>query len=182
MDVSNEIENNNKDIIIENRYNVTKELYAKWAKENKVNRYFKIYWICLAIFSTVCAIICIVSNYVAYSGIFFICAINGFYRGIFRNNCMLTKRYKAFEKFYKKSNWERIILFFNDYFETNDANINILKFQYSDITNIEKNDACIKLKINNGGYIRLYNNSFTKLNLEECEKFLKEKIAKNNIK
>ena len=56
--------------------------------------------------------------------------------------------------------------------------MNVLKFQYSDITNIEKNDECIKLKINNGGYIRIYKNAFTKSNFEECEKFLNKKLNK----
>ena len=42
MNASNEDINNIEEPIIENRYNVTKELYARWAKENKVNRYFKI--------------------------------------------------------------------------------------------------------------------------------------------
>ena len=180
MNASNENINNIEEPIIENRYNVTKELYVKWAKENKTNTYFKIFWIGLAIFSMVFAIICIISNYAVYSGIFFICAINGLYRCIFRKSLLIAKSYKAFEKLYKKSNWERRIQFFNDYIETSEANMNILKFQYKDITEIKMDDECIKLRINNGGYIRVYNDAFTKSNLEECKKFLNKKLS--NIK
>ena len=175
MNASNEDINNIEEPIIENRYNVTKELYARWAKENKVNRYFKIFWICCAIFSIVFAIICIISNYIVYGGILILYTIYSFYRGVVRNKLLVTEEYKARERIFKKSNWERKILFFNDYIETSDANMNILKFQYSDITNIKKNDECIKLKINNGGYIRIYKDAFTKSNFEECQKFISKK-------
>ncbi len=178
MEILNESVNNKEELIIENIYNVTKELYAKWAKENKVNKYFKIFWICCAIFSIVFAIICIISNYIVYGGILILYTIYSFYRGVVRNKLLVTEEYKARERIFKRSNWERKILFFNDYIETSDANMNVLKFQYSDITNIEKNDECIKLKINNGGYIRIYKNAFTKSNFEECEKFLNKKLNK----
>ncbi len=178
MEIPNESVNNKEELIIENIYNVTKELYAKWAKENKVNKYFKIFWICCAIFSIVFAIICIISNYIVYGGILILYTIYSFYRGVVRNKLLVTEEYKARERIFKRSNWERKILFFNDYIETSDANMNVLKFQYSDITNIEKNDECIKLKINNGGYIRIYKNAFTKSNFEECEKFLNKKLNK----
>lgn len=35
------MKNHNEDIIIENRYKVTKELYKKWSKENKATVFFK---------------------------------------------------------------------------------------------------------------------------------------------
>ena len=103
MEILNESVNNKEELIIENIYNVTKELYAKWAKENKVNKYFKIFWICCAIFSIVFAIICIISNYIVYGGILILYTIYSFYRGVVRNKLLVTEEYKARERIFKRS-------------------------------------------------------------------------------
>ena len=131
----------------------------------------------VTILSIVSSLEAIINNHIedAY-GILF--AAYGLFMIIFGNNYFFVERYyKNLVKFYKKDNWERRINFFNDYFETIDADVNHLKLQYDDIVNIEKKDECIKVKLNNG-YIRIYKNSFVKSNFEECEQFLNEKTKK----
>lgn len=168
---------NNDEIIIENNYQVTKELFKKWAKENKKYKYFKIFWLVVTILCSASFIEGIINNHVEDTVYGILPAVYGLFMIIFGNNYFFVERnYKALERFYQKNNWERRINFFNDYFETIDADVNHLKFQYEDIINIEKNDECIKVKLNNG-YIRIYKNSFVKSNFEECEQFLNEKIV-----
>lgn len=180
--MENQSENNqiNEEIIIENKYQVTKELFKKWAKENKKYKYFKIFWLLVTILCGVSSIEAIINNHIedAYG---ILPAFYGLFMIVFGNNYFFVERnYKALERFYKKSNWERRINFFNDYFETIDADVNYLKFQYGDIINIEKNDECIKVKLNNG-YIRIYKNSFVKSDFEECEQFLNEKMKNSKL-
>lgn len=181
METDNEDTNNNEEIVFENKYKVTKELFLEWSRENKTKLYFKIFWIICAILNGAIAIACITFDYVQYSIVFFIFVIYSFYRGILRNNFHTAKQYNALEKLYKKSNWERKITFYNDYIKTSDENISNVKFQYSDIIDIEKSSECIKIKMNNGGCIRIYKDAFTKSNLEECEDFLNKKMSFNNI-
>ncbi len=168
-----------EEIIIENKYQVTKQLYKDWAKENKKYKYFKILWWIVTILSIVSSLEAIINNHIedAYGLLF---AAYGLFMIIFGNNYFFVERYyKALVRFYKKDNWERKIKFFNDYFETIDAGINQVKFQYNDISNIEKNNECLKIKLNNG-YIRIYKNAFVKSNFEECEQFLNDKMESRN--
>lgn len=148
-------------------------------EKNKKFVYFRIFWIIIAIYCITMAIFCMISNN-TQDGIYFI--LLAIYVGgvnIAVKYFRIDRRYKILEKFYKKTNWERRIIFYDDYFETINADINQLRLQYSDIVDIEKNDKCLKVKINNG-YIRVYKDAFIKSNFEECEEFLKNK--KNNSK
>lgn len=180
MENQNEINKNNEEIIIENKYQVTKQLFKEWAKENKKYKYFKIFWWIVTILSSISSIDAIINNHIedAY-GIFF--AAYGLFMIIFGNNYFFVERYyKSLARFYKKENWERRIIFFKDYFETIDEEVNQVKIQYNDIINIEKYNECIKIKLNNG-YIRIYKNAFEKSNFEECEQFLNEKMKSGKI-
>lgn len=172
MEYSSEIQNHNEDIIIENRYKVTKELYKKWSKENKATVFFQIFWLLVALYCIGMTVFCIILNDLQDGVIFIIFAIALFLR-VFKN----SRRYDVIAKTYKKNNWERRILFYDDYIETSDENISICRFQYSDIVNMEKNDECIKLKMGIGrAYIRVYKDAFVKSNFEECEQFLDLKM------
>lgn len=178
MENQNEDNQINEEIIIENKYQVTKELFKKWAKENKKYKYFKIFWLIVTILCSGNLIEVIINNHVEDIVYCILPAVYGLFMIIFGNNYFFVERnYKRLENFYKKSNWERRINFLDDYFETIDADVNCLKLLYDDIINIEKNDECIKVKLNNG-YIRIYKNSFVKSNFEECEQFLNKKIRK----
>lgn len=176
MENQNKINQTDEEIIIENKYQVTKQLFKEWTKENKKYKYFKIFWWIVTVLASVSSIEAIINNHIEDAGGILL-AVYGLFMIIYGNNYFFVERnYKALERFYKKSNWERRINFFNDYFETIDADVNHLKFQYEDIVNIERNDECIKVMLNNG-YIRIYKNSFVKSNFEECKQFLNEKIV-----
>lgn len=174
MENPNESRNVNKEIIIENKYQITKELFKEWAKENKRVIYFRIFWIIFAIYCIGMTIFCIISNNIQDSIPFILFAFYAVFGRIVVRYFSIDRRYNMLEKFYKKTNWERRIIFFDDYFETIDGDINHLKLQYNDIINIAKTDGCIKIKMSNG-YIRIYKNAFVKSNFEECEKFLNNK-------
>lgn len=177
MDNQNKINQIDEKIIIENKYQVTKQLFKEWARENKKYKYFKIFWWIVTILSGASLLEAIINNHIedAY-GILFVAY--GLFMIIFGNNYFFVDRYyKALARFYKNDNWERKVYFFNDYFKTVDAEVNQVRFQYNDIISIENNNERIKIKLNNG-YIRIYKNAFEKSNFEECEKFLIEKTKK----
>ena len=165
--------------VIENKYNVTKKMYLEWTKENKRNLYFKIFWIIILIYSIIMSIVNIV-YYSTFNSIYFIFAIYALYRGVFRQRMLAINQYNVLTKLYKKSDWERKIIFFNDYIETCDENTNRVKFQYSDIVDVNKNNKYIKIEMASGGCLRIYRDAFTKSNFGECEEFLNNKRANQN--
>ena len=180
MENKNKINQNDEKIIIENKYQVTKQLFKEWAKENNKYKYFKILWWIVTILSSVSSLEAIINNHIEDAYGILIVAY-GLFMIIFGNNYFFIERYyKNLTRFYKKDNWERKIKFFNDYFETIDAEVNQVKFQYNDIINIEKNNERIKIRLNSG-YIRIYKNAFEKSNFEECEQFLNKKIKRGKI-
>ncbi|MCM1288640.1 MAG: hypothetical protein NC240_10055 [Clostridium sp.] len=171
MDHSNNMANKYDEILIENKYAITKELVVKWVHENKKNTQNKIFWICMAILSFVLTILCILTNHMA----------DGALSAIYTIFCILhlylrysaTRGYNTYAKAYNKETWERRILFFNDYFEIIEENISV-KYQYSDIVTIEKIDDHMILKLQKGR-IRIYKNAFVKSGFEACEQFINEK-------
>ena len=120
---------NDNEIIIENKYIVTEELFKSWTKDNVIVKRFKIFWIAMSILFIILSILCIVVNrsgdaiYLALVGLYCV------YRGLFRNSLVAEKRYKMLVDLYKKIDWERRIVFYNDYFETIDG------FNFQEVAN-----------------------------------------------
>ena len=97
---------NNDEIIIENNYQVTKELFKKWAKENKKYKYFKIFWLVVTILCSASFIEGIINNHVEDTVYGILPAVYGLLMIIFGNNYFFVERnYKVLERFYKKNNW-----------------------------------------------------------------------------
>lgn len=170
-------ENSGEKIIIENRYKLNKAIMKDWVRENKTVTESKICWISLTILFIAIGTGCIISNGEQYTVWFFACAIYCLYRGIFRYNLMLEKECKQRERLYKKSEWERRILFFDDHIAVIEENTIGAKMQYSDITDIENDGECIKLKMSAGGWIRIYKNGFIGSDFARCQEFLNKKIS-----
>lgn len=177
MENLNKGNGDHEEVIIENRYEVTKELMKKWLKDNKITTYFRIFWVFIALCGMGMAIYCITLKDIQDSVLFFIFVTIALLNA-YKNNLLISRRYRTFTKTYKKNSWERRILFFDDYIETNEENIMIVRIPYSDIINVEKVDECIKLKISTGGFIRIYKNAFVKSNFDECEEFLSKKVER----
>ena len=169
----------NNEILIENKYIVTENLFKSWTKDNIVVKRFKIFWIAMSILFIAMAIFCIVLNRVGDAIYLALVGLYCIYRGLYRNNLVAKKRYNMLVDLYKKNDWERRVVFYNDYFETIDENINKLRFEYNDIINVENECNYLKIKMSSG-YIRVYKDSFVKSSIEECEKFLSSK--NNDIK
>lgn len=169
--------NDDSEILIENKYIVTEDLFKSWTCDNIVVKRFKIFWIALSTLFFAMMVFCIMLSRASEAMYLAVVGLYCVYRGLFRNNLVAKKRYEMLASLYKKNDWERRIVFYNDYFETIDEEINKLRFEYSDIINIEKEVNCIKIKLNNG-YLRVYKDSFTKSSIEECEKFLNIKREK----
>ena len=87
---------NNDEIIIENNYQVTKELFKKWAKENKKYKYFKIFWLVVTILCSASFIEGIINNHVEDTVYGILPAVYGLFMIIFGNNYFFVERnYKA---------------------------------------------------------------------------------------
>lgn len=177
MENLNKGNDDHEEVMIENRYEVTKELMKKWLKDNKITTCFRIFWVFVALCGMGMAIYCIILKDIQDSVLFFIFVTIALLNA-YKNNLLISRRYRALTKTYKKNYWERRILFFDDYIETNEEDITIVRIPYSDIVNVEKTDECIKLKISAGGFIRIYKNAFVKSNFEECEDFLNKKVER----
>ena len=87
--------------------------------------FFQIFWLLVALYCIGMAIFCIILKDLLDSTIFIIFAIVLFLR-VFKN----SRGYDVIARTYKKINWERRILFYDDYIETSDENISICRFQY----------------------------------------------------
>ncbi len=175
------MEEKKEEIIIENKYKVTKDLYKKWTKENKRVKFFKWFWLIFSIYCLGMAILFICTNQANQSIPYFVFIVYALGVRALVRYLGVERRYKLLSKFYKTSDWERRIMFLDDHFEINDEGINKLTLQYSDLLDYEKNDECLKVRMNNG-YIRLYKDSFVKSSFEECERFLNSKGINEFVK
>lgn len=162
---------NCKEIIFENKYTLTKNIFMEWGKENAFSgkhKAFAVYWVMIAIV------------WIAIAGAFkmwigWLAALFCVYRGCVRWMVVTNGQYKILSKQHGGENWTRRILFQPDNIQVMDGNVAV-QYKYTDITNIKEKGNYIKLVANNGTVIRMYENGFVDSTWEECKKFICEKM------
>ena len=162
--------------MIKNEYNVTWEIYRSWAKESAFKGrqlLFSIIWVLFAI------AVQILNAYrggaILYHFLFFF----ALYYASLNWLSIAKKQYDEFSKKYGKD-WKRSIVF-------EDSRIIVwegptqIKYRYKEVYMFREKKNKIWLYTTDGSLIRMYVDTFTEGDWEQCKDFLREKAGKKKL-
>lgn len=168
--------------MIKNEFQVTRELYMSWGKENmrKGSRVgFRIFW-CVMTAVLICLIVlmCILGGvrkymYVYAVALMLYCA----YRAFFRDKALTDSQYRRNKKIFGGENWVRTIEFGEDEIISTDAAVMTVRTPYSEIVGIRDEGNKIWIDTKKNMAIRLYKDKFIGGDFENFKKFISVKIG-----
>jgi len=148
------------EILFENRYTMTKELFFLWAKNPIKKNYFWIFWLVFMVITIIMAIYSALNEDIIFSAFYVLLAAFCIYRGYFRNRVLLAKHFKVLSVNQGSTEWVRIVQF-ADFIKVSDGNT-ITQYQWSQIMKVIENEKYYILLLQDGLGIRLDKNGFTK--------------------
>ena len=161
--------------MIKNEYNVTWEVFRSWAKENAFKGrqlLFSVVWVVFAV------VIQILNGYhggtILYHFLFFF----ALYFALLNWLSVAKKQYDEACRKYGKE-WKRSIVF-------EDSRIVIwegpthMKYRYKEVYMFREKKNRIWLYCRDGSLIRMYTDTFTEGDWEQCKELLREKSGKKN--
>ena len=168
--------------MIKNEFQVTKELYMSWGKENMRKGSsvgFRIFW-CVMTAVSICliALMCIWGGvrkymYVYAAALTFYCA----YRAFFRDMVLTRSQYRRNAKIFGGENWVRTIEFGEDEIISTDGSVMTVRTPYSEIVGIRDESNKIWIDTKKKMVIRLYKDKFVGGDFEKFRKFISVKIG-----
>lgn len=156
-------------------YQVTKERYMEWIDEKYPKEVLKkkqIFWCVIAVLGVACFFL--LGNILVL-----ILPALAIYRAFFYWNKTFKRQYLIFSKKYGGENWQRRINFTSEQILILEGSTSV-EYAYSDIKSIEENSTCIKLHMEDGSAIRLYENAFVRGNWGLCKEYLKNREDRQN--
>lgn len=154
-----------------NEYDVTEKKYINWVFENKLSgkkKYFTVFWLLMI---PCFAILCFLDSQ-RYLYVYLIAIVYCLYRGVIRD-------YIAGKAVYKKrlatngtDSWHRIIRISSEELVIDDGKV-VVNYKNSDIVKTVANEKRIRIFMNDGSSIRLYNDSFVQGKVENYKETLK---------
>lgn len=167
--------------MMKNEFQVTKELYMSWGKENmrKGSRVkFKILWSFTAVLLVVFIVILNMSgDGRAYLYVYAVMmTIYCIYRAFFRDLVLTASQYRRNMKILDGENWIRTIEFKEDEIVSTDGNVTV-RTPYSEIAGMRDDGNKIWLDTKKKMVIRLYKDKFVGGDFEKFKKFISVKIG-----